>query len=259
LSGGRVDRRLAAILAADVAGYSRLIGGDEEGTLGRLRSIRAEVIDPNIHEHRGRLVKTTGDVLLIEFASVIDALRCAIEVQREMSRTRAAHRAGSVGLATTLYPHTRRAEACPHHHQPSSVDINPADLWRASMVVLVPENRPPDHKALSAERRIAFLEPASLRPWIPLPARGLFQSSSAPGGHAEPSARWGRLEHMGRSAGQTEMDALGDLREDIRTLGAGGRESQRGFRASGDADFTSARCVNPDQPIKTAVAQRRRP
>jgi class 3 adenylate cyclase len=72
LSGGRVDRRLAAILAADVAGYSRLIGGDEEGTLGRLRSIRAEVIDPNIHEHRGRLVKTTGDVLLIEFASVID-------------------------------------------------------------------------------------------------------------------------------------------------------------------------------------------
>jgi hypothetical protein len=74
----------------------------------------------------------------------------------------------------------------------------------------------------------------------------------------EAPARRERLEHMGRSAGQTEMDALGDLREEIRTLGAGSRESQRGFRASGDADFTSARCVNPDQPIKTAIAQRHR-
>jgi len=123
----------------------------------------------------------------------------------------------------------------------------------------VPENRPPNDKALSAERPIAFLEPASLRPWIPLPARGPFQSSSAPSGDAEPAARRQRLEHMGRSAGQTEMDAVADLREDIRTLGAGGRESQRGFRASGDADFTSARCVNPDQLVKTAVAQRHRP
>src|SRR5437764_2946100 len=76
-TGGRVraERRLAAILAADVAGYSRLIGIDEEGTLERLRSIRAEVIDPNISEHHGRLVKTTGDGLLVEFASVVDALR----------------------------------------------------------------------------------------------------------------------------------------------------------------------------------------
>jgi hypothetical protein len=80
------------------------------------------------------------------------------------------------------------------------------------MVVLMPENGPPDDEALSAERRIPFLEPASLWPWIPLPAGGPFQSSSAPGGDAEPSARWGRLQHMGRSAGQTEMDALGDLR-----------------------------------------------
>jgi adenylate cyclase len=75
-------RRLAAILAADVAGYSRLIGADEEGTLNRLRSIRAELIDPNISEHHGRIVKTTGDGLLVEFASVVHALRCATEWQR---------------------------------------------------------------------------------------------------------------------------------------------------------------------------------
>jgi TolB-like protein len=77
-------RRLAAILAADVAGYSRLIGADEEGTLNRLRSIRAEIIDPTIIEHRGRIVKTTGDGLLVEFSSVVDALRCATEWQRGM-------------------------------------------------------------------------------------------------------------------------------------------------------------------------------
>src|SRR6516165_7853650 len=77
-------RRLAAILAADVAGYSRLIGADEEGTLSRLRSIRTDVIDPKIGEHRGRIVKTTGDGLLAEFASVVDALRCATEIQNTM-------------------------------------------------------------------------------------------------------------------------------------------------------------------------------
>jgi adenylate cyclase len=68
-------RRLAAILAADVAGYSRLIGADEEGTLNRRRSIRADVFDPKIIENRGRIVKTTGDGLLVEFSSVVDALR----------------------------------------------------------------------------------------------------------------------------------------------------------------------------------------
>jgi class 3 adenylate cyclase len=85
-AGGRnrAERRLSAILAADVAGYSRLIGADEEGTLDRLRSIRAELIDPKIAEHRGRLVKTTGDGLLVEFASVVDALRCATAVQQAM-------------------------------------------------------------------------------------------------------------------------------------------------------------------------------
>src|SRR5215469_505458 len=82
--------RLAAILAADVAGYSRLIGADEEGTLGRLKMLRAKVIDPKIAEHRGRLVKTTGDGLLVEFASVVDALRCATEVQRAMAERNSA-------------------------------------------------------------------------------------------------------------------------------------------------------------------------
>ena len=82
-------RRLAAILAADVAGYSRLIGANEEGTLNLLRSIRAEVIDPKITEHRGRIVKTTGDGLLIEFASVVDALRCASEWQAGVAQRNA--------------------------------------------------------------------------------------------------------------------------------------------------------------------------
>jgi len=78
-------RRLAAILAADVAGYSRLIGADEEGTLNQLRSIRTDVIDPKISEHRGRVVKTTGDGFLAEFTSVVDALRCATEIQKVMA------------------------------------------------------------------------------------------------------------------------------------------------------------------------------
>ena len=78
-------RRLAAILAADVAGYSRLIGADEGGTLERLKVLRRELVDPKIAESRGRLVKTTGDGLLVEFASVVDALRCAVDVQREMT------------------------------------------------------------------------------------------------------------------------------------------------------------------------------
>src|SRR6266436_1646150 len=85
----RVERRLVAILAADVAGYSRLIERDEEGTLRRLKSPRAEVIDPKIAEHRGRIVKTTGDGVLVEFASVVDALRCAAELQATMAERNA--------------------------------------------------------------------------------------------------------------------------------------------------------------------------
>jgi class 3 adenylate cyclase len=82
-------RRLAAILAADVAGYSRLMGADEEGTLAALKAIRRELGDPKVKEHRGRIVKTTGDGLLIEFASVVDAVRCAVEVQRAMAERNA--------------------------------------------------------------------------------------------------------------------------------------------------------------------------
>jgi adenylate cyclase len=79
-----VERRLAAIFAADVAGYSRLMGGDEEGTLERLKAHRRQLLDPKIKEHRGRIVKTTGDGMLVEFPSVVDAVRCAVEVQRAM-------------------------------------------------------------------------------------------------------------------------------------------------------------------------------
>jgi adenylate cyclase len=77
-------RRLAAILAADVAGYSRLMGADEEGTHERLKAHRRELVDPKISEHSGRIVKTTGDGLLSEFPSVVDAVRCAAELQRAM-------------------------------------------------------------------------------------------------------------------------------------------------------------------------------
>jgi len=80
----RVDRRLAAILAADIAGYSRLMGSDEEGTLRQLKGHRKELVDPKITEHRGRIVKTTGDGMLVEFVSVVDAVRCAVDIQRAM-------------------------------------------------------------------------------------------------------------------------------------------------------------------------------
>ena len=85
----RVERRLAAILAADVAGYSRLMGGDEEGTLAALKGYRRELIDPKIAEHRGRIVKATGDGALVEFASAVDAVRCAMEIQRAMAERNA--------------------------------------------------------------------------------------------------------------------------------------------------------------------------
>jgi adenylate cyclase len=77
-------RRLTAILAADVAGYSRLMGADEEGTHERLKAHLGELVNPKMEEHRGRIVKNTGDGLLVEFPSVIDAVRCAVEVQRAM-------------------------------------------------------------------------------------------------------------------------------------------------------------------------------
>src|SRR6476620_8917618 len=85
LATERVERRLAAVLAADVAGYSRLMGADEEGTLARLKEARRNSVDPIIASHRGRIVKTTGDGMLVEFASAVDAVRCSVEVQLAMA------------------------------------------------------------------------------------------------------------------------------------------------------------------------------
>src|SRR5579872_6409387 len=86
LADERVERRLVAVLAADVAGYSRLMGADEEGTLARLKAMRRTLVDPTIAVHRGRIVKTTGDGMLVEFASAVDAARGAAEVQRAMAK-----------------------------------------------------------------------------------------------------------------------------------------------------------------------------
>ena len=85
MASKRLDRRLSAVLAADVAGYGRLVSTDEEGTIGQLKAHRALLFDPKLAEHNGRLVKTTGDGLLAEFASVVDAVRCAVDVQRGMA------------------------------------------------------------------------------------------------------------------------------------------------------------------------------
>ncbi len=94
----RVERRLAAILAADVAGYSRLMGLDEAGTLARLNALRRELIDPQVAEHKGRIVKTTGDGVLVEFPSVVEAVACALAVQQGMA-------SGNAGI-----PQDRRIE-----------------------------------------------------------------------------------------------------------------------------------------------------
>src|SRR4030088_387461 len=85
LSSEHVKRRLAAILAADVVGSCRLIGMDEEGALAQLKALRKTLFDPKISDHRGRIVKNTGDGALVEFGSVVDAIRCAVEIQRGMA------------------------------------------------------------------------------------------------------------------------------------------------------------------------------
>ena len=86
MSDKRVERRLAAVFAADIAGYSRLMGSDEEGTLAALKTIRSSFFDPKIAKHHGRIVKTTGDGALVEFSSAVDAVRCAMEIQRAMAK-----------------------------------------------------------------------------------------------------------------------------------------------------------------------------
>src|SRR3954467_9631885 len=85
LPGERVQRRLAAVLAADVAGYSRLMGLDEERTLAQLKTLRKTLVDPAIAAHRGRIVKSTGDGMLVEFASAVDAVRLAVAIQRDIA------------------------------------------------------------------------------------------------------------------------------------------------------------------------------
>ena len=94
-------RRLAAILAADVVGYSRLMGADEEGTLNRLKAHRRELVDTKIREHHGRIVKTTGDGMLVEFSSVVDAVRCAVEIQRAIRPMTSASPSGSGSISAT--------------------------------------------------------------------------------------------------------------------------------------------------------------
>ena len=84
MTDARVQRRLAAVLAGDVAGYSRLMGADEEGTLPRMNAHRREFLEPKVAKHRGRIVKKTGDGVLIEFGSAVDAVRYAVEIQRGM-------------------------------------------------------------------------------------------------------------------------------------------------------------------------------
>ncbi len=126
---GRVERRLAAILAADVAGYSRLIEADEEGTLGRLKALRAEFVDPKIAGHRGRIVKTTGDGLLVEFASVVDALRCAAEVQAAMAESNAP------------LPAERRIEFRIGIHQ-GDIVVEHGDIFGDGVNVAAPARRP---------------------------------------------------------------------------------------------------------------------
>jgi adenylate cyclase len=107
-------RKLAAILVSDVAGYSRLAGADEDRTLARLRTLRSDLIDPIISVHHGRVVKRTGDGSIIEFRSVVDAVRCAVEVQTAMIETTPACRwsaASSFGSAFTSATSSRRATA----------------------------------------------------------------------------------------------------------------------------------------------------
>src|ERR1700738_4054135 len=107
-------RSLAAILAADVAGYSRLMGGDEEGTHERLRTHVGQLVDPKIAEHHGRVVKNTGDGFLADFSSVVDAVRCAVLVLQ-----------GAVPAASGSIPGVRRGRIAARHHRLSKIsDLN---------------------------------------------------------------------------------------------------------------------------------------
>jgi len=105
LSSEHVKRRLAAILAADVVGSCRLIGIDEEGTLAQLKALRKTLFDPKIAEHHGRIVKNTGDGALVEFASVVDAVRCADEIQRGVAEQKYLCAAGQADRISHRHSH----------------------------------------------------------------------------------------------------------------------------------------------------------
>ena len=91
----RIERKLAAILAADVVGYSRLVGDDEAGTIARLKALRKECIEPSVAEHHGRVVKLMGDGALVEFASAVNAVECAVAIQKDVAKHEAGEARGS--------------------------------------------------------------------------------------------------------------------------------------------------------------------
>ena len=139
------SRKLAAILAADVVGYSRLTGADEERTLARLRALRSDLIDPTISVHNGRVVKRTGDGALVEFRSVVDAVRCAIEVQNGMVERNA-------GL-----PPERRIEFRIGVHVGDVVEESDGDLMGDGVV------SPPGSKASPRPAESAFPKTRTVR------------------------------------------------------------------------------------------------
>ncbi len=120
----RAKRRLAAILAADVVGYSRMMREDETGTLAQLKTHRKEVFDPRIAEHNGRIVKTTGDGVLVEFASAVDATECGVKIQRSLARRNEdvpeGHRIElriGINLGDILANRDAGGESCPLHQK----------------------------------------------------------------------------------------------------------------------------------------------
>jgi adenylate cyclase len=148
----RLERRLAAILAADVVGYARLMSADEEGTHRRLVTYRREIIDPQVRQHRGRIVKSTGDGALVEFGSVVDAVRCALETQRlllarnaELSQSRRIEFRIGVSLGDVIvapddiYGHGVNLAARLESLAPPGGICISADAWRYVRGVVVAE------------------------------------------------------------------------------------------------------------------------
>jgi class 3 adenylate cyclase len=130
-------RKIAAILVADVVGYSRLAGADEDRTLARLRALRSDLIDPTIAVHHGRIVKLTGDGALVEFRSVVDAVRCAVEVQNGMVEQnagllRAKHAAEQASGKSAALALGRRWRGLEQVSEAARAGLKPC-LWRASV------------------------------------------------------------------------------------------------------------------------------